>query len=73
MSVERLKKKHYEIRKETATNFQSESQLINWHLVGILVVNFGFPWLFYVFYINEQMATIFSYVFIVANGTQVCV
>ena len=64
--------KKYEIQKNLKNHrHQSESQLVNWYIVAILVVNFGFPWLLYVFYINEQLATFFSYVFIVANGMQV--
>ncbi len=44
---------------------------VNWHMVLVLLFNFGLPWMLYVFYINEQMAPVFSYVFILLNGTQV--
>ena len=58
--------------KKGAGGGSKESQLVNWYLVIILLFNFGFPWLLYVFYINEQMAVFFSYFFIIINGTQVC-
>ncbi len=67
----RIKRQQFEVQRELLQNYQSESQLINWYLVVILLINFGLPWLSYVFYINEQMSTYFSYVFIVVNGTQV--
>ena len=48
-----------------------QGPLVNWYLIAILLFNFGFPWLLYVFYINEQMGTFFSYFFIALNFTQV--
>ncbi|KAH9394936.1 hypothetical protein TYRP_004999 [Tyrophagus putrescentiae] len=47
-----------------------QGPLVNWYLIAILLFNFGFPWLLYVFYINEQMGTFFSYFFIALNFTQ---
>ena len=39
--------------------------------IFVLVFNFGIPWILFIFYINQYMANVFSYVFIIVNGTQV--
>ena len=50
---------------------QQDRKYVNMVTVYILLFNFGIPWILFVLYINKYMATVFSYVFIIVNGTQV--
>ena len=48
-----------------------DRQYVSPYTVYVLLFNFGIPWILYVFYINQYMAAVFSYIFIIVNGTQV--
>lgn len=48
-----------------------DSHYVNPYTVYILLFDFGVPWILYVMYINQEMAVVFSYIFILVNGTQV--